>query len=153
MSELTEMWTFCVTLLTSKTSSTSTTSQTGATFGCVLMHIYTHTCVIRCFSLQISSQGHDICILTLHSISFSVLDINLHASLCYWHDVTHLEAHRIMYESSSIFNTCYKMFTDILNSWSDAKLTELMQANPDYKGVCHVALAQEGHCRPGEVLF
>lgn len=26
------------------------------------------------------------------------------------------------------------------------------QANPDYKGVCHVALAQEGHCRPGEVL-
>ena len=26
-----------------------------------------------------------------------------------------------------------------------------MQANPDYKGVCHVALAQEGHCRPGEV--
>ncbi len=27
------------------------------------------------------------------------------------------------------------------------------KANPDYKGVCHVALAQEGHCRPGEVLF
>ncbi|CAN4091037.1 unnamed protein product [Withania somnifera] len=26
------------------------------------------------------------------------------------------------------------------------------QANPDYKGVCHIALAQEGHCRPGEVL-
>lgn len=25
--------------------------------------------------------------------------------------------------------------------------------NPDYKGVCHVALAQEGHTRPGEVLF
>ncbi|XP_028769557.1 3-isopropylmalate dehydratase large subunit, chloroplastic-like [Neltuma alba] len=27
------------------------------------------------------------------------------------------------------------------------------RANPDYKGVCHIALAQEGHCRPGEVLF
>ncbi|CAM6091298.1 unnamed protein product [Calypogeia fissa] len=27
------------------------------------------------------------------------------------------------------------------------------RVNPDYKGVCHVALAQEGHCRPGEVLF
>jgi 3-isopropylmalate/(R)-2-methylmalate dehydratase large subunit len=27
----------------------------------------------------------------------------------------------------------------------------MVQANPDYKGVCHVALAQEGHCRPGEV--
>ncbi|KAG5182106.1 homoaconitate hydratase family protein [Tribonema minus] len=27
------------------------------------------------------------------------------------------------------------------------------KVNPDYKGVCHVALAQEGHCRPGEVLF
>ncbi|CAH9112651.1 unnamed protein product [Cuscuta europaea] len=26
------------------------------------------------------------------------------------------------------------------------------KANPDYKGVCHVALAQEGHTRPGEVL-
>lgn len=29
----------------------------------------------------------------------------------------------------------------------------ILQANPDYKGVCHVALAQEGHCRPGEVLL
>ncbi|KAL1342179.1 hypothetical protein HN51_028762 [Arachis hypogaea] len=27
------------------------------------------------------------------------------------------------------------------------------RANPDYKGVCHIALAQEGHCRPGEILF
>ena len=23
------------------------------------------------------------------------------------------------------------------------------RANPDYKGVCHIALAQEGHCKPG----
>ena len=23
-------------------------------------------------------------------------------------------------------------------------------ANPDYKGVCHVALAQEGHTKPGD---
>ena len=23
------------------------------------------------------------------------------------------------------------------------------RANADYKGVCHVALAQEGHCKPG----
>lgn len=37
-------------------------------------------------------------------------------------------------------------FYDI-NNLSDFK------ANPDYKGVCHVALAQEGHCKPGEVLF
>ncbi|KAK2455657.1 3-isopropylmalate dehydratase large subunit, chloroplastic [Trifolium repens] len=29
----------------------------------------------------------------------------------------------------------------------------MIEANPDYKGVCHVALAQEGHCRPGEVLL
>lgn len=27
------------------------------------------------------------------------------------------------------------------------------RANPDYKGVCHVALAQEGHCLPGQVMF
>mmetsp|Transcript_7231 Transcript_7231/g.21283 ORF Transcript_7231/g.21283 Transcript_7231/m.21283 type:complete len:507 (-) Transcript_7231:469-1989(-) len=27
------------------------------------------------------------------------------------------------------------------------------RANPDYKGVCHIAMAQEGHCLPGEVLF
>eukprot|EP00210_Caulerpa_lentillifera_P008314 g7933.t1 len=39
-----------------------------------------------------------------------------------------------------------KHFYDIENR-SDFK------ANPDYKGVCHIALAQEGHCRPGEVLF
>ena len=23
------------------------------------------------------------------------------------------------------------------------------RANPDYKGVCHIAMAQEGHCKPG----
>lgn len=39
-----------------------------------------------------------------------------------------------------------KYFYDITDR-SDFK------ANPDYKGVCHVALAQEGHTRPGEVLF
>ncbi|KAH8499764.1 hypothetical protein H0E87_015126 [Populus deltoides] len=32
-------------------------------------------------------------------------------------------------------------------------LVDKTSANPDYKGVCHVALAQEGHCRPGEVLL
>ena len=26
------------------------------------------------------------------------------------------------------------------------------RANPDYKGVCHIALAQEGHCKPGGLL-
>ena len=26
------------------------------------------------------------------------------------------------------------------------------RANPDYKGVCHVAMAQEGHCLPGAPL-
>lgn len=39
-----------------------------------------------------------------------------------------------------------KYFYDITNR-SD------FRANPDYKGVCHIALAQEGHCKPGEVLF
>ncbi|XVF28516.1 hypothetical protein REPUB_Repub15cG0036300 [Reevesia pubescens] len=39
-----------------------------------------------------------------------------------------------------------KYFYDI-NDLGDFK------ANPDYKGVCHIALAQEGHCRPGEVLL
>jgi 3-isopropylmalate/(R)-2-methylmalate dehydratase large subunit len=39
-----------------------------------------------------------------------------------------------------------KYFYDIIDR-SDFK------ANPNYKGVCHVALAQEGHCKPGEVLF
>lgn len=24
------------------------------------------------------------------------------------------------------------------------------RANPDYKGVCHIAMAQEGHCLPGK---
>lgn len=39
--------------------------------------------------------------------------------------------------------------TNILDLLLITKLS--VQANPDYKGVCHVALAQEGHCRPGEV--
>ena len=26
------------------------------------------------------------------------------------------------------------------------------RANPDYKGVCHLAMAQEGHCIPGTPL-
>ncbi|GJV00637.1 3-isopropylmalate dehydratase large subunit, chloroplastic [Tanacetum coccineum] len=34
----------------------------------------------------------------------------------------------------------------------DIKDLSNFKANPDYKGVCHIALAQEGHCRPGEVL-
>lgn len=24
------------------------------------------------------------------------------------------------------------------------------KANPDYKGVCHIAMAEEGHCKPGQ---
>uniref|UniRef100_A0A804P4Z0 Aconitase/3-isopropylmalate dehydratase large subunit alpha/beta/alpha domain-containing protein n=1 Tax=Zea mays TaxID=4577 RepID=A0A804P4Z0_MAIZE len=35
----------------------------------------------------------------------------------------------------------------------DIKDLSDFRANPDYKGVCHIALAQEGHCRPGEVLL
>ncbi|OAY28162.1 3-isopropylmalate dehydratase large subunit, chloroplastic [Manihot esculenta] len=35
----------------------------------------------------------------------------------------------------------------------DIKDISNFKVNPDYKGVCHVALAQEGHCRPGEVLL
>ncbi|KAG9447696.1 hypothetical protein H6P81_013824 [Aristolochia fimbriata] len=35
----------------------------------------------------------------------------------------------------------------------DIKDLSDFKVNPDYKGVCHVALAQEGHCRPGEVLL
>ncbi|KAA8543425.1 hypothetical protein F0562_021080 [Nyssa sinensis] len=35
----------------------------------------------------------------------------------------------------------------------DIKDINNFRANPDYKGVCHVALAQEGHCRPGEFLL
>ncbi len=39
-----------------------------------------------------------------------------------------------------------KYFYDIIDKAN-------FKANPDYKGVCHIALAQEGHTRPGEVLF
>lgn len=27
------------------------------------------------------------------------------------------------------------------------------RANPDYKGVCHIAMAEEGHCKPGAILL
>ncbi|TXG72432.1 hypothetical protein EZV62_001011 [Acer yangbiense] len=35
----------------------------------------------------------------------------------------------------------------------DIKDLSNFKVNPNYKGICHVALAQEGHCRPGEVLL
>ncbi|CDF35688.1 3-isopropylmalate dehydratase [Chondrus crispus] len=35
----------------------------------------------------------------------------------------------------------------------DIKDLSNFRANPDYKGVCHIALAQEGHTRSGEILF
>lgn len=40
-----------------------------------------------------------------------------------------------------------------LKYFYDIKDLQNFANNPDYKGVCHVALAQEGHTRPGEVLF
>ena len=41
---------------------------------------------------------------------------------------------------------------NITNFYDIKDLTDF-RANPDYKGVCHVALAQEGHTRSGEILF
>ena len=35
----------------------------------------------------------------------------------------------------------------------DIKDRSDFQANPDYRGVCHIALAEEGHNIPGEVMF
>lgn len=40
-----------------------------------------------------------------------------------------------------------------IKNFYDIKDLSNFKVNPDYKGVCHVALAQEGHCKPGEVLF
>jgi 3-isopropylmalate/(R)-2-methylmalate dehydratase large subunit len=45
-----------------------------------------------------------------------------------------------------------KVQWNCLKNLIDWKIIYTLQANPDYKGVCHVALAQEGHCRPGEVI-
>ncbi|CAF1716511.1 hypothetical protein Bca4012_041351 [Brassica carinata] len=42
---------------------------------------------------------------------------------------------------------------DIMRDYCREQNIVVIKANPDYKGVCHVALAQEGHCRPGEVLL
>jgi 3-isopropylmalate/(R)-2-methylmalate dehydratase large subunit len=35
----------------------------------------------------------------------------------------------------------------------DIKDRSDFKANPDYRGVCHIALAEEGHNIPGEVMF
>ncbi|KAI0566773.1 3-isopropylmalate dehydratase [Gracilaria domingensis] len=40
-----------------------------------------------------------------------------------------------------------------LKYFYDIKDLTDFRANPDYKGVCHVALAQEGHTASGEILF
>jgi hypothetical protein len=62
-------------------------------------------------------------------------------------------SHNFMHGSRNIFNIGSKKLINIQNILSDVKSVDPMQANPDYKGVCHVALAQEGHCRPGEVFI
>lgn len=41
---------------------------------------------------------------------------------------------------------------DNIKYFYDIKDRGDFRANPDYKGVCHVALAQEGHCKPGAAL-
>lgn len=46
--------------------------------------------------------------------------------------------------SGVLFDQDIKYFYDITDRGN-------FKVNPDYKGVCHVALAQEGHTRPGEV--
>lgn len=54
-------------------------------------------------------------------------------------------------ETVVLLPTCAPLQYDI-KYFYDITDRSNFKANPDYKGVCHVALAQEGHCRPGEVL-
>ncbi|XP_048627355.1 3-isopropylmalate dehydratase large subunit-like [Brassica napus] len=51
------------------------------------------------------------------------------------------------------FSDTYTMLTvtNALASVQNRVFGDKAKANHDYKGVCHVAFAQEGHCRPGEV--
>lgn len=41
---------------------------------------------------------------------------------------------------------------DLANFYDISDLSNFAN-NPDYKGVCHIAFAQEGHARPGELMF
>lgn len=57
-----------------------------------------------------------------------------------------------MVELLNIFAYCFRNFY-LLAFYLHGRAILAWQASPDYKGVCHIALAQEGHCRPGQVGF
>lgn len=62
-------------------------------------------------------------------------------------------AFNLLFKAVLILTFLFKRFVICACLWLRMSLRNILQANPDYKGVCHVALAQEGHCRPGEVLL
>lgn len=60
-----------------------------------------------------------------------------------------------MYRSSLLNLFCWACGRDMVQKYGIKYFYDItdrsdFRANPDYKGVCHVALAQEGHCKPGQ---
>ncbi|URE46049.1 Aconitase family (aconitate hydratase) [Musa troglodytarum] len=63
-----------------------------------------------------------------------------------------------IFTSDECANRNVDILRDFCLEWNikyfyDIKVLGNFRANPDYKDVCHIVLAQEGHCRPGEVLL
>lgn len=65
----------------------------------------------------------------------------------YFYDITD----RSDFKVCCLLNMLILLSINSFRSWLYINDSTPAQVNPDYKGVCHVALAQEGHCRPGEV--
>lgn len=63
---------------------------------------------------------------------------------CFWY-----QAHSTVLELT-VIDACRDMVAKYgIKYFYDITDRADFRANPDYKGVCHIAMAQEGHCLPG----
>ena len=66
------------------------------------------------------------------------------------------QIHNVLKGAAALAETAAMACRDVVKKYGIKYFYDItdrsdFRANPDYKGVCHVALAQEGHCKPGEM--
>ncbi|XP_022849543.1 3-isopropylmalate dehydratase large subunit, chloroplastic-like [Olea europaea var. sylvestris] len=84
-------------------------------------------------------------------------DFGENAKVCHREKVVIIPDHYI-FTTEERANRNVDILTDFcveqnIKYFYDIKDLGNFKVNTYYKGVCHVAIAQEGHCRPGEVLL
>ena len=92
------------------------------------------------------------CLLSL-PLHEPLLALDHKLKLC-WRSDLHLETLYIVIQHRSSLTLPLLPCRDVVKKYGIKYFYDItdrsnFRANPDYKGVCHVALAQEGHCKPG----